>query len=307
MRILKLISKRLIKIFLICLSISFIIILMKLWNLVTDGFRLDKIQTKQMFHKELFIDTSNQDDDINNILSQKFYYLDRGCQAYVFESADKKYVLKLLRYSKYNVPFWTDIIDIQKCKKTSKKYLSQKAEKAFWNTMTSYKRSYDDLKDQTAVCYVHLTKTDNLLTYLKIVDRLKREKIINPNKIGFVIQKKTQRLEDVMFQMSKSCDIKKGKEIIDSFFDLAVTINKKNIVNRDYNCVKNSGYLDSKVVGMDLGSYYAAEVDLLEKCNFSDEIRSSTKHLRKWLVKHWPELTYYYDEKIENIVSYYGI
>ena len=47
------------------------------------------------------IEADDNVQEMNNIFDQKFKYLSKGCQTYVFQSEDKKYVIKFIRYHRY--------------------------------------------------------------------------------------------------------------------------------------------------------------------------------------------------------------
>ena len=99
------------KIFVKVLVASFVILLVlaisKGWQLITDGFRVDKIKVDLASLQEEDIQISpEKKKEIFSILKQEFHYIDKGCQTYVFESFDKDYVIKFIRFHKYRLPFW---------------------------------------------------------------------------------------------------------------------------------------------------------------------------------------------------------
>jgi hypothetical protein len=223
-------------VFFVFLSLAFV---SKGWQLLTDGFRTDKIVSEVPYNPDWDIDISdNNVDEVLNILNQNFYYLDKGCQTYVFESADKKYVLKFIRYHKYRLPFWMRIKKLfSKLDMYSRQRL-QHREKSFFNSMRSYKLSYDHLQDETGVVYIHLNKSEDIFKNLPIIDRLNRKKHIDLDSAGFLLQRKTQRLEDVLVKLRDEKNIDGMKQVIQSFLNVVTSMCKKQIVNRDYNCVK---------------------------------------------------------------------
>src|SRR5690554_6553916 len=64
---------------------------------MTRGFRLSKLQLDFPSEPRWNFPLDNS---LLPIFKQKFTYLDRGAQSYVFESADRNYVVKLLRFDR---------------------------------------------------------------------------------------------------------------------------------------------------------------------------------------------------------------
>ena len=73
-------------------------------NRQTDGFAVSKINSHLTFNPKWEIAQDRA--SARSILSQKFYYLSKGAQCYVFASADNQYVLKFFRQKLFYLP-WT--------------------------------------------------------------------------------------------------------------------------------------------------------------------------------------------------------
>ena len=279
------------------LLLCFMIVSTKSWQMLTHGFRKEKIKVK--LQKSSKILDSEKNKKVLKILSQNFYYLDKGCQTYVFESENKEYVLKFIRFSRYKMPFWMNFTKI--CEK-GKDYYNQRQsqrQKRFFSTMRSYEITDEFLKKETGVIYVHLKKT-NLNKIVKFFDKTKRSFDINVNDFGYILQRKAQPFEKYLKKISKS---NKDIEIVfNSFVDLTLEMFEKKIVNKDYNSVRNTGVLDNKIICTDVGSFY--ENNHLDKYwVFHDEFTSFTKMIRKWFIKNSPEKLHIIDKKINEILE----
>ena len=66
----------------------------RLYYAVTAGFTIGNITSDFSYNEKWATAalTSSQRDQVKQILSQKFSYLGKGCQSYVFTSDDGKYV-----------------------------------------------------------------------------------------------------------------------------------------------------------------------------------------------------------------------
>ncbi|MBN2479933.1 MAG: hypothetical protein JXA94_06870 [Parachlamydiales bacterium] len=278
------------KIILFCLFLG---ILTKSWHLITDGFRLDKIKSEDVF--EDFNISQNDPSKYEQIFNQKFSYLSKGCQTYVFESEDKNYVLKFVRYKRYKPPFWLRFSLFNKKNQIRKFYKS----KLLKNSLYSYKASINELKNETQVLYVHLNKTNNLKKVL-IQDRLKKTYFIDLNEYGFILQKKAIPFEKIL--LSNINDEIMLQKLIKSFYETTVSIYKKGYNNDDYNCIKNSGYIDGKVIHMDIGSFLKKQ-NLKSSKEFEKELLTFSKYFKKWANKHASFMLPYIDQEIRNVVS----
>ncbi|MEI6243192.1 MAG: hypothetical protein WCP39_07325 [Chlamydiota bacterium] len=261
-----------------------ILLLGKGWQLATDGFRIDKIYTRLSPKPNAFTPPKG----LYNILNQKFYYLDKGCQTFVFESSDHQYVLKLIRYHKYRPPFSMHYLNLCESGKKYRKKREAFRARSQKNALHSYLLSFEKLSTETQTVYVHLQKSSFFKAPLTIVDRLGRSYSLDLDEVGFLIQRKGHSLVGSLQEAQKENNIDKTKVIVHSFFETITSMYKKGIVNKDYNCIKNAGVIDSKVVEIDLGSFY--EQDLQNPKAFAKELHIFIKHFRKWGEKHYPEI-----------------
>ncbi len=269
-----------------------ICLLAKSWHLITDGFRIDKINDNLKNN----IETSENFYEVDKIFDQKFKYLAKGCQTYVFESEDKNYVIKFIRYHRYSMPFWMDVFnffDIYKNKRL--KYKT----KLLNDSLNSYKVAHKYLKNETVVLYVHLNKTNHINKKLQIVDRLKNKYLIDLDTTGFLVQKKVKSFSEIL---NKN---KNNKEelikLTNSFLQTTKSIYLKGYNNDDYNCIKNAGVVDEKVIHSDTGSFL--EKNLKEKQAFENEFMHFVIHFKKWANKNAPFLISYVDEEIKKMSS----
>lgn len=278
------------------------------WHYLTGGFRKEKIEATFLskdFKNSLQIPafamkeeekTQNIDPEIVKILDQKFIYLDQGCQTYVFQSQDGQYVIKFIRYSKYELPFWMNCLCFfEKGKAYQQRRLAFRQSK-FHHSLRSYEIAGDFMKEETGVVFSHLQPTKCFIKNLQIKDRLGRKFLIDLDQSGFLLQKKVIPLRMKFLEYKKQKDFTKAKELTVSFLKTVQEMAKKKIVNCDYNCVKNSGVLENRIIFLDVGSFFWAK----DKGNPSlkDQMFIFTKHFRKWAIKEYPELLDFFEEEL---------
>ena len=273
--------------------LSLICITAKSWQLLTDGFRKDKINSDLSVASQ----DMNIPSEIDEILDQKFKYLSKGCQTYVFESFDQNYVIKFVRFHRYKIPLWLRVSSFLEKHKNKRLYYK---DKLLQDSLKSYEIAYNYLKDETATIYVHLNKTGSINKNLQLFDRLNRKYLVDLDTSGFIIQKKVKTLQDVL-NHNKNSEIEL-KKLAHSFLYTTKSLYQKGFINDDYNCVKNSGFIDGKVIHTDLGSFLPKD-HLMEKQNFENEFYRFVRYFKKWSDKNAPFLSTYVDEEIKKMAQ----
>jgi hypothetical protein len=281
---------------LICLII-FLCITIKFYQLITDGFRIDKIKFEPFLENIVVEDNFFE---VENILNQKFKYLSKGCQTYVFQSEDKKYVLKFIRYQRYKPYLWLKTFENKYFLNNYYTKLKNHKDKLFVQSINSYQIANDYLKDETKILYIHLNQTTNLNKKVVIIDRVNQKFEINLDEYGFILQKKASSLsKHLINNLNNENHL---KEITNSFLNLTDSIYKKGFINSDYNCIKNSGIIENDVIFTDLGSFKKID-NLNEKIVYKNEMNKFMKYYKRWTDRHSPKLTSYLIDEIDRLVK----
>jgi hypothetical protein len=222
----------------------------------------------------------------HDILEQKFIYLDKGSQFYVFESYDKKFVIKFLRFDKVKSPVWANFpgsISFQKNKKKQKI-------KRFIKQIKSIKLALNaDLNFG-----VILNNLDGKFLNQKItlIEKNKNKQQIDLNQTIFLIQKKAVKLKDAL----KRVENKERELIVDKLFDAVQARLSLKIYNNTRKCMENIGLNNKKIIEYDIGDMSYLE-DLEDSNMQKVHFRVFTDSMRFWLIKNMPELICYFDEK----------
>ena len=282
------------KIFLKSISlIALVAIASKAWVIYSSSFRLDKIEPKELFLNHFEINIL-ENKDLGKILNQKYKFLSKGRQSFVFVSDDNRYVLKLFRFHRYRPSIFCNLISsFEIAKKYTKKNQDEKND-LYYESMNSYKIAYEKLKDETATIYVHLNKTNNLNRKLKIEDKFRNTHIIDLNEVGFVVQKKAFSFKKAL--LNAKDDKKTFETLLNSFFDNLQSIYSKNLLNKDRHVIQNLGVIDERVVEVDIGRFIIKN-DFNES-KIKEEAYHYTTYLKKWLLKNFPDSIEFLDEKL---------
>ena len=290
------------RIFIIILVFSFISTIPQIWHLVMQSIGVEQIHFD---HLPSFYGAPSLDDGISEenrlALGQEFHYLDKGCQVIVFESADKNYVLKFMRASKYKIPFWMNQLSFLPSIEKGRKKRLRNLEEKYLHELQSYQISLEHLKPETGILYAHLNKTSHFKKKLCIVGRLGRKKEIDLDTTVFLLQKKAKILTSVFTEINIHQDLQRAKEIACSYFSTISSVYSKGIIP-NFHALFNLGVLDEKVIFTDLGSFYYSKNQAAS--SFSrEEFQELIRRYHRILVFHFPRLESAFDEALEYELS----
>ncbi len=229
-----------------------------LWKEWTHGFRVAKLDSS--FRADSGED-GRLDPGVVPILSERFKYLAKGAQSFVFESEEGEFVVKFLRTGK-----------------------EKKMERLF----LACRLAFEDLREETGVIYLHLNWTEGRLPVFRGKDRLGRSFQIPLDQYRFVVQKKGKSFEGALLE-AKGDPEAMGRRF-EQFLDLLENRTAKGIWNKDPSLKRNFGFLEDRAVELDFGSY--RRVENLDRKN---EIERYCRKMRRWLLKNAPESVHSFD------------
>lgn len=276
------------------------IVLVKVHYYCTDGFRVNKILNISSIAPNWPEHPFDKKND--KILRQKFYYLGKGRQTYVFCSADDRYVIKFIRYHKYVRPLWS--LYGEKYSMLTARHrqalheLQERKERAF----LSYQLASKDLKEKTRIVALHLDPYTKIDKKVSIVDRIGRSFTIDLNYVGFIIQKKARPFFAVFKKSYEQKQEDKIHHLLDAIIESAAYRISKGICNRDFaNSVRNSGVYKQSFIEMDVGSFYLEEK---EEC--AQRLGVFLEPFRHFFTKNAPEYLPYFDRQVQRTLGTYA-
>ena len=237
-----------------------------LWKEWTQGFRVAKLLSSFPTDSGRGLQLPLH---LFSTLSQRFKYLAKGAQSFVFESEDGEYVVKFLRSGK------------------------EKKIERFFNAC---RLAYEELPEETGVVYLHLAQTGGTLPFFRGKDPLGRSFRLPLDSFYFIVQKKGESFEGALLRAKGDPDAMRRR--FDQFFDLLERRTEKGIWNKDPSLKRNFGFLEDRAIELDFGSYRT--VDRLDR---KGEIERYSRKFRKWLVKHAPESVHSFDACLASRLS----
>ncbi len=223
----------------------------------TDGFTILGISSNRPLNPrwEVHALTQEEQSACDAALHQEYYYLARGGQAFVFISADGRYIVKFFNQKVFALPFpWnfiphTWIHDQRRIKKAWKR--QNKLERDF----SSYTIAFDALKRETGLVCVHLNHTRCGHPLLRIYDKLHIAHSIDLDRMEFIVQKRAElvypHIETLMAQGKEQ----EAKAALSSIVRLFVTRCQKGIGDSDPDLDKNFGFIGEAAVQIDAGRF----------------------------------------------------
>lgn len=222
------------------------------------------------------------------IFEQKFSYLGKGHQIYAFSSEDGKYVLKFIKFT-YLKPFPV----LQKF--SFFPFLSQYHEKRerrrlkrLARVLNGYKIGFEKDRENTALLFVHFSKTPLHLQKVLLVDRYGFHHHLQLDSHFFILQKKGHTTRQILHQLLKQHRLDEAKQSIRQILDLYVTEYKNGLYDDDHNVLDNTGFVEGKAVRLDVGRLLMEDV-MADPSKYQEDLNKiSFKRLKKWLHKNYP-------------------
>jgi hypothetical protein len=261
----------------------------------THGFRLQKIRADLPSNPDW--DTQfpedHQEKKLQGILSQPFYFLNSGGEAYAFVSKDGKYVLKFFKLHHMRPYNFSDVFLPHplrvKCQKMRKKKLT--------TLFSSCKLAYERFRERTGLIYLHLNKTDFLHVKLKIFDAIGAVHHLQLDKLPFALQEKALLAYPTLSSLAEAQEWDAAKRRISSLLDLIVARCRAGLADRDAR-KRNFGFIGDHAIEIDLGSFRVDE-SLKTKTAMEKVLLHETLKLRRYIKKRHPQLSEYFEEKLK--------
>lgn len=271
------------------LLVVLIAIVGKGWHIAKGGFAIPRIRP---FY--LTLQASEPPSSVvKQALDQTYKYLGRGRQCYAFVSADGKYVLKLPRFDRFFVPFWLRALPFRERRRA----LSIAKEKRYHFTLDSFRIADEVLKEESALLYVHLGKTEFFQKKVSIVDRIGRSFFLSLDQTAFLLQEKKPLMMPLFFDCLKKGNREEAKEMLEAFFALITSRARKGIFNKDPTFFKNFGYDRGKAVQIDVGSFYRKDEGVRAS------LQETVDHFQNSLMGIDPEVLSWFERRSKEILE----
>jgi hypothetical protein len=236
-------------------------------------------------------ETLSPDEEIKKqavkILGQPFTYLSYGGQMTVYQSQDKKYVIKFFnprsvikenwfhqfaKLRRFNSLKWITNTYFRKQQRLKKYFLR-------------YEMAFKDLKDETGLIYVHLDPSTCLAQSLDIIDKEGSLHHIGLDASPFVLQKKVELTMDHLDRLLKNGDVLGAQKSVEQIYELFFSRAQKGYTDRLQTLYKNYGFFEGRAVQLDVGRIRKASA-----MNTAQEMERIVSNITPSLAQPYPEL-----------------
>lgn len=240
----------------IILTLFFIILIgsVRLYFRITDDFRIANISHEIPYHPEWETPQLTVEDqkELNTVLQQKFFYLGKGAQSYVFASEDSRYVIKFFKFKHLkpsllvsllpNVPPFTPFLQRTAVRK----------QKKFDSIFTGYRLAFDLNRQESGLFFMQLNPSRQQ-KFVTVVDKIGFERTIDIGTLPYIIQRKGETLRTILAKNLDQNDLSLAKQNIDKIFNLYLSEYRKGIYDRDHGVLHNTGFQGDAPLHLDVG------------------------------------------------------
>lgn len=238
-------------------------------------------------------------EELKEIFSQPFSYLGKGHQSVVFESEDKKYVLKFYKFpSHMKTGGW--MAEPLSRFTDKRKAIRCYNENKFIETKASHLLAFTDFQEESGLIAVQMNKTNNCPYIVSLKDPLLHPYQVALKDTFFVLQKKGELIFPTLTTLVKEGKIDEVKAIIDNVLSFVIQRSFKGIKDEDAILEKNYGLLRSHLFQLDTGRL-KINSSMKNQEDAKNEALKVTEPLKNWLSNVSPELLQYYLSSVEKI------
>lgn len=262
--------------------------LARLYYFLTDDFHISNIRYEMAYKEEWnFPITQKDQEELQTILSQKFYYIGKGAQVYAFGSNDGKYVLKFFKFKHLKPSSFISLLpEVGPLKEFKKKNQDRKLRKLY-GVFEGHRIAYNFDKKNSGLLFLHLNKTENLPLNTTLVDKLGIERDVDLNSIVFVVQKKGETLRSLfthLFEEGKLNEaINKASQVLDMYVDEYT----HRVWDRDHGITHNIGFIENTPFHLDVGKL-SYDDKLLGIEFYKNDLRHVAFKMESWVKDNYP-------------------
>lgn len=257
---------------------------------LTDDFRLGNIQNESISRPEWEIPAPSSDEkkQIDAILSEKFSYLGKGAQSYVFESQNGLYVIKFFKFKHLRPSLWLELLPPIGPLKAYKDRQQQRKLRKYDGVFSSYKLAYLQDKDLSGLIYVKLNPAKGEFPQIHVNDKMGIERIIDLNAVPFILQKKGITLRQMLKQQLDRQQVDQAIASILQVFELYKNEYRRGLWDHDHGVLQNAGFIQDVPAHLDVGKLYEAP-EMRDPEKMKADLKILIDKIDRWMQKNYPQ------------------
>jgi hypothetical protein len=294
-------------------------------ELKTHGFYLQRIFADDLpFCAEWEVAplTAQEKQGVERALEQPYTFLGAGSECFAFLSADGKTVIKFFKLDPLRpvyfrrglfaedhsasvhtlIPSYPFLERLPYFVQHAARRVLGMREFRIQRTFSSLKTSYENLKEETGLLYLHLNPTQGLRKTITLYDPIGIAHQIALDGVRFYLQEKAIPLTTHFLSLKEKNDHYRTQQSLDSLFSLIIKRCSKGFADRDpYN--KNFGFIGNRAIEIDTGSFIPSSL-MQQPRYYKQELFYITLELKEWAMRNYLQMLPFLDARIaEEIVT----
>ncbi|GAB4225659.1 MAG: hypothetical protein Tsb0021_00750 [Chlamydiales bacterium] len=263
---------------------------------MTDGFSLWGISSNLPYNPNWEVEQIFSNNLFKRAFSQRYFYLGKGCQSYVFESEDGIFVIKFFKFKHLKDPFFLKLWPFSSlfCKTLTHKLFKKEIKRD--QLFLGCKHAFERLKEETGLLFLHLNKTNFIHKKIEVIDKLGFSHHLELDETIFILQKKAKPCSDVIREAINVDSFDVLRQITREIYRLILIRNLKGMEDKDPAFIQNIGFNDTKAMILDVGHLHARDraINIEELKN---DIRLRMGEFRGYLKMYFPKALQAFDEE----------
>lgn len=264
-------------------------------------FNLQMIESQLLHREDWGVAISPDHDRFFYVVSQQaLHWMGKGSVSCLFGTADKKYVVKFIQVSNLQAPVSRGLFGKLFGRKSKK---SKKAGQLD-DVCASVRASFNELKEETGIVYVHLNRTKATIHGLKLIDSYGQSQRVCGDDTCFVVQEHATPMITTLAKLMEKGDLDQAKTRVDQIFSLLLSLAKKGYIDGEDGLVQNNniGYTKDRAIYLDAFHFFhAKKLNIMERMRYECQLRLLP--LERWLMGTYPELGSYYLQKRDEVLG----
>jgi hypothetical protein len=267
-----------------------------------DDLHPSNIMSPLPYQKEWSISPPDkgQEEQVNSILSQPFFYLSEGGQSIVFMSADHSYVLKLFKFKRFRPsilinllpdPFFHSYRTAHKTKRTKKLLAAFKG----------YKLAYDHLRQESGLIFIQLNPSSSV-RLITLIDKRGLKRSINLQKATYIIQEKGEILSIALAHLLDKGELQKAQNLIQQLFLLYQSEYSKGLYDLDHGIMHNIGCVGDRLIHLDVGKIIDDE-QMKQPNLYKKDLEKVALKISRWMSQHYPKYAEEMEQRMKEQLS----
>lgn len=273
------------------------------WDQCNDGFSIYQITSSIPPSSEFEVELSmKKKETLQQVMNQSFRYIGKGCQSYVFESEDEKFVIKFFKHKHLRLYPTIGRLPMPAFLRKTMDAKRERRQQRISTLFTSCKIAYEELSEESGLVFVHLHRKPVLEMETRLIDKMGFKHWIWLDDHEFVIQKKGTLLSQVFRQESENKEL--IRERIQQLFHLILARCEKGIADLDPAFVQNVAYCleENRAIFLDVGQFYK-NLDIQNLENQKGDVERRLNEVCEWCRTHFPALAPLIDEECNRLLA----